>query len=68
MPLRSVGIFFIDHDHTSRYARAVKQVSRQTYDALDITFADQVLADLTLGAAAKQYAVRQDNSAFTLAL
>ena len=46
---------------------AVKQVGRQTDDAFDVAFSNQVLADVGLGIATEQYAVRQNASALPCA-
>ena len=62
--LASVGILLVDHHDAGRNAGAVKQVGRQTNDALDVSLADQVAPDVGLGTASKQHAVRQDARAF----
>jgi len=61
--LADVGVFLIDDDDTGGDAGAVKQVGRRTDDA----FPNQVLADVGLGVAPEQYAVRQDASALPCA-
>lgn len=58
-----MGIFLVDDNDASGNAGAVKQVGRETDDAFDVAFSNQVLADVGLGVAPEQYAVRQDASA-----
>jgi len=58
-----MGVFLVDNDDTGRNAGAVEQIGRQADDAFDVTFSDQVLADVGFGVAPKQYAVRQNASA-----
>ena len=68
MPLRVwASSLSIDHD-AGGDAGAVEQVGGQADDALDVSLADQVAADVGLGIAAKQHAVRQDARAFAGAL
>ena len=66
--LAGVGILLVDHDDAGGNASAIKQVGWQTDDALDVSLADQVAADVGLGIAAKQDAVRQDARALAGAL
>ena len=61
-------VCFVDHHNAGRNACAIKQVCRQADDAFDETFFHQAFADLSLGIAAKQHAVRQDAGAFAFAL
>jgi len=65
--LADAGVFLVDDDDTDGDAGAVKQVGRQTDDAFDVTFSNQVLADVGLGVAPEQYAVRRDASALPCA-
>ena len=51
------GVFLVEHDDAGRYARAVKQVGRQADDALDVTPADDLAADVGLDIAPEQHAV-----------
>ena len=62
------GVFLVEHDDAGGDAGAVKQVGRQADDALDVAAADDVLADVGLGAAAEQHAVGQNDRAFAGAL
>ena len=68
MPLRAVGVFLIDDDDAGRDAGAVKEVGGQADDALDVALADEVAADVGLGIAAEEHAVRQNAGAFAGAL
>ena len=63
-----VGVFLVDDDDAGRDAGAVKQVGGQSDDAFDVALADQFAADVGLGIAAKQHAVRQNARAFAVAL
>ena len=58
------GVLLINNDDTGGDAGAVEQVGGQANDTLDITLADQGAADVALGVAAKQDAVRQNTRAF----
>ena len=66
--LAGVGVFLVDDDDAGGDAGAVEQVGGQADDALDVALADQVAADVGLGIAAEQHAVRQDAGAFAGAL
>ena len=68
MPVRACGVLFVEHDDAGGDAGAVKQVRRQADDALDEALRDDVLADLGLGIAAKQDAMRQNDRALAGAL
>ena len=68
MPLRAVGILLVDDNNAGGNAGAVKQVGGQADDAFDVALADEVAADVGLGIAAEQDAVRQDAGAFAGAL
>jgi len=62
-----LGVFLVDDNDASGNAGAVKQVDKQTDDAFDVAFSNQVLADVGLGVATEQYAVRQNASALPCA-
>ena len=63
-----VGVFLVDDDDAGGDAGAVKQVGGQADDAFDVALAQEVAADVGLGVAAKQHAVRQDARALAIAL
>ena len=54
-------ISLVDDDNTGRDASTIKEVGRQTNDALDITLVDNSLADGCLCIATKQNAVGQND-------
>ena len=66
--LAGVGVFLVDDDDAGGDAGAVKEVGGQADDALDVALADEVAADVGLGVAAEQHAVRKDARAFAGAL
>ena len=66
--LAGVGVLLVDDDDAGGDAGAVKEVGGQADDALDVALADQGAADVGLGVAAEQHAVRQDARAFAGAL
>ena len=66
--LAGLGVLLVDDDDAGGDAGAVEQVGRQADDALDVALADQVAADVRLGVAAEQHAVRQDAGALAGAL
>ena len=68
MPLRACGVLLVEHDDAGRDAGAVEQVGRQADDALDVAALDDVAADVGLGTAAEQHAVRQNDRALAGAL
>lgn len=55
-----LGILLVDDDDASWDTSAIEQVGRQADDAFDVAMADQVLANVGLGIATEQHAVRQD--------
>ena len=59
LTLGCIGL--VDDDNTGRDAGTIKQVGRQTDDALDITLIDDGLADGGLCIAAEQNAVRKND-------
>ena len=61
-------ILLVDHDDAGGDARAIKQIGRQTDDALDVALAHQRAADVGFGIAAEEHAMRQDARAFARAL
>ena len=63
-----MGVLLIDDDDAGGDAGAVEQVRGQADDALDVALADKVAADVCLGIAPEQDAVRQDACAFAGAL
>jgi hypothetical protein len=66
--LAGVGVLLVDDDDAGGDAGAVEQVGGQADDALDVALADQVAADVGLGVAPEQHAVRQDAGALAGAL
>ena len=66
--LAGVGVLLVDDDDAGGDAGAVKEVGGQADDALDVALADQVAADVGLGIATEQHAVRQDARALAGAL
>ena len=66
--LAGVGVLLVDDDDAGGDAGAVEQVGGQADDALDVALADEVAADVGLGIAAEQHAVRQDARALAGAL
>ena len=66
--LAGVGVLLVDDDDAGGDAGAVKQVGGQADDALDVALADEIAANVGLGIAAKQNAVRQNAGAFAGAL
>ena len=66
--LAGVGVLLVDDDDAGGDAGAVEEVGGQADDALDVALADEVAADVGLGVAAEQHAVRQDARAFAGAL
>ena len=66
--LAGVGVLLVDDDDAGGDAGAVEQVGGQADDALDVALADEGAADVGLGVAAEQHAVRQDARAFAGAL
>ena len=62
-----VGVLLVDDDDAGGDAGAVKEVGGQADDALDVALADEVAADVGLGVATEQDAVRQDARAFARA-
>ena len=68
MPLRACGVLLVEHDDAGGDAGAVEEVGRQADDALDVAACGRGSADVGLGIAAEQHAVRQDAGAFAGAL
>ena len=66
--LAGVGVLLVDDDDAGGNAGAVKEVGGQADDALDVALADEVAADVGLGIAAEQHAVRQNARALAGAL
>ena len=66
--LAGVGVLLVDDDDAGGDAGAVKEVGGQADDALDVSLADERAADVGLGVAAEQHAVRQDARALAGAL
>ena len=66
--LAGVGVLLVDDDDAGGDAGAVEEVGGQADDALDVALADEVAADVGLGVAAEQHAVRQNARAFAGAL
>ena len=67
MPVRTVGVLFVDDEDTSGYAGAVEEVGRQADDALDVAALDEIPANFGLLVSAKQHTMRQDDGALPLA-
>ena len=65
MPLRAPSILFVNHQNTGRDTGAVEEIRGQADNSLDHALPDELYTDIRLPVAAKQYAVRQDDSAFT---
>ena len=66
--LAGLGVLLVDDDDAGGDAGAVEEVGGQADDALDVALADEVAADVGLGIAAEQDAVRQDARALPGAL
>ena len=54
------GVLLVEHDDAGGDAGAVEEIGGQADDALDVAPADDVAADVGLGIAAEQHAVRQN--------
>ena len=63
-----MGVLLVDDDDAGGDAGAVEQVGGQADDALDVALADQGAADVGLGIAPEEHAVRQDARPFAGAL
>ncbi len=63
-----MGVLLVDDDDAGGDAGAVEEVGGQADDALDVALAHQGAADVGLGVAAEQHAVRQDAGALAGAL
>jgi hypothetical protein len=63
-----VGVFLVDDDDAGGDAGTVEEVGGQADDALDVALADEIAADVGLGVAPEQDAVRQNAGAFARAL
>ena len=61
--LAGMGVLLVQHQDAGGNAGAVEQIGRQADDALEDAGAHQLLADVGLGIAAEQHAVRQDDGA-----
>src|ERR1035438_6476852 len=57
---QGVGVFLVDDYYAGGDAGAIKEVGRQADDALDIALADKGSADVGLGVAAEEDAVREN--------
>src|SRR5581483_10642819 len=66
-PTAGAGGFLVGYEDARRDARAIKQIGRQSDDALQIAGADEPFPNDGLGVAAKEYAVRQNAGGFPLA-
>ena len=66
--LAGLRVLLVDDDDAGRDAGAVKEVRGQADDALDVALADELAADVGLGIATEQHAVRQDARALARAL
>ena len=66
--LARLGILLVDNHDASGDTRAVKEVGGQADDAPDVALADKTAANIRLGVAPEQHAVRQDAGAFAGAL
>ena len=66
--LAGVGVLLVDDDDAGGDAGAVEEVRGQADDALDVALADERAADVGLGIAPEQHAVRQDARALAGAL
>ncbi len=64
MPLRGRGRLLVDDDDAGRNTRAIKQICGQTDNALDVALANEIAADVSLGVATEEDAVRQDACTF----
>ena len=63
----NMGIFFIKHNNAGRNARTVKEVGWQADNSLDISFFNNILADLGFRVAPEQNPVGKDAGALALA-
>ena len=66
--LAGLGVRLVDHHDAGGDAGAVEEVRGQADDALDVALAHERAADVGLGVAAEQHAVRQNARAFAGAL
>ena len=66
--LAGLSVLLVEDDDAGGDAGAVKQVGGQTDDALDVALADKSAADVRLGIAAEQHAMRQNARSFAGAL
>ena len=63
-----MGVLLVDDDDAGGNAGAVKQIGRQADHALDVALAQEIAANIGLGVAAKQNAMRQNAGALARAL
>ena len=68
MPLRRLGVLFIDNYDTSGDASAVEEVYGQPDDAPDVTLTHEIATNVRLGVTPEQHAMWQDAGAFACAL
>ena len=64
--LAAVPVLFVDDDDGCRNTRSEEYVWRQSDDALDVTFHDQVLTNFILGVPAEEHSMRQDAGSTSL--
>ena len=62
--LARLGILLVDDHDASGNTGAVEEVGGQADDALDVALAHKITANIRLGVAPEQHAVRQDAGAF----
>src|ERR1035438_9103248 len=65
--LAGVGVFLVDDYYAGGDAGAIEEVGRQADDALDVALADEGAADVGLGVATEEDAVRENACAFAVA-
>ncbi len=66
--LAVLRFFLIDNNDTCRDASTVEKVGWQANDALDVSFAYQIVANISLCIATEQHTMWQNASTFTSAL
>ena len=63
-----MGLLLVEHEDAGGNAGAVEEIRRQADDALDVAALHDLLADVGLGPATKEHAMRENDRAFAGAL